>query len=140
MENGKSDQGFVALVGAGPGDPGLITVAGARLLEQAHVVVYDYLSNPRLLSYCPQAEIIYVGKKAASHSMSQEQINAILVEKARAGKRVVRLKGEIRSSSGAAEKNAKRWRRRESPTKLCRGLPPQSRRRRMRAFRSRIEI
>jgi uroporphyrinogen III methyltransferase/synthase len=93
MENGKSDQGFVALVGAGPGDPGLITVAGARLLEQAHVVVYDYLSNPRLLSYCPQAEIIYVGKKAASHSMSQEQINALLVEKARAGKRVVRLKG-----------------------------------------------
>jgi uroporphyrinogen III methyltransferase/synthase len=83
----------VALVGAGPGDPGLITVRGRRLLERADVVVYDYLSNPRLLSYCPQAECIYVGKKAAAHSMTQEQINALLVEKGRAGLRVVRLKG-----------------------------------------------
>jgi uroporphyrinogen III methyltransferase/synthase len=55
--------------------------------------VYDYLSNPHLLSYCPRAEMIYVGKKAAAHSMPQEQINALLIEKARAGKRVVRLKG-----------------------------------------------
>jgi uroporphyrinogen III methyltransferase / synthase len=85
--------GIVFLVGAGPGDPGLITVRGARLLEQADVVVYDYLSNPRLLSYCPRAQMIYVGKKAAAHSMPQEQINALLIEKARAGKRVVRLKG-----------------------------------------------
>jgi uroporphyrinogen III methyltransferase / synthase len=85
--------GIVFLVGAGPGDPGLITLRGARLLEQADVVVYDYLSNPRLLNYCPHAEVIYVGKKAAAHSMPQEQINALLVEKARAGKRVVRLKG-----------------------------------------------
>jgi uroporphyrinogen III methyltransferase/synthase len=83
----------VYLVGAGPGDPGLITVRGARLLEQADVVVYDYLSNPRLLSYCPRAEVIYVGKKAAAHSMPQEQINALLVAKARTGKRIVRLKG-----------------------------------------------
>ncbi|MDP9172243.1 MAG: uroporphyrinogen-III C-methyltransferase [Planctomycetota bacterium] len=83
----------VALIGAGPGDPGLITVRGARLLELAEFVVYDHLSNPRLLSYCPQAETIYVGKKAAAHSMSQEQINAMLVEKAQSGKRVVRLKG-----------------------------------------------
>ena len=91
----KSDQtpGIVYLIGAGPGDPGLITVRGARLLEQAEVVVYDYLSNPRLLSYCPHAEVIYVGKKAAAHSMPQEQINALLIEKALAGKRVVRLKG-----------------------------------------------
>jgi len=85
--------GIVHLVGAGPGDPGLITVRGAKLLEAADVVVYDNLSNPRLLSYCPHAELIYVGKKAAAHSMPQEQINALLVEKARAGKRVVRLKG-----------------------------------------------
>ncbi len=92
MKSSKT-AGIVFLVGAGPGDPGLITVRGARLLEQADVVVYDYLSNPRLLSYCPHAEAIYVGKKAAAHSMPQEQINALLVEKARAGKRVVRLKG-----------------------------------------------
>jgi uroporphyrinogen III methyltransferase/synthase len=86
--------GIVYLVGAGPGDPGLITVRGARLLERAEVVVYDYLSNPRLLSYCPEAaERIYVGKKAAQHSMTQDQINALLVEKGQAGKRVVRLKG-----------------------------------------------
>ncbi|HEY1339275.1 MAG TPA: uroporphyrinogen-III C-methyltransferase [Bryobacteraceae bacterium] len=86
--------GIVYLVGAGPGDPGLVTVRGAGLLERADVVVYDYLANPRLLSYCPAgAERIYVGKQAASHSMTQEQINALLVEQGRAGKRVVRLKG-----------------------------------------------
>lgn len=86
--------GIVHLVGAGPGDPGLLTVRGATLLEAADVVVYDYLSNPVLLNRCRlEAERIYVGKKAAAHSMSQEQINALLVEKGRAGHRVVRLKG-----------------------------------------------
>ena len=81
------------LVGAGPGDPGLITVRGAELLRSADVVVYDYLSNPKLLDHCPHAQTIYVGKKAANHSMTQEQINALLVEKGKSGKRVVRLKG-----------------------------------------------
>jgi uroporphyrinogen III methyltransferase / synthase len=85
--------GIVYLVGAGPGDPGLITVRGARLLELTDVVVYDALANPALLSYCPQAETIYVGKTAAAHSMTQDQINALLVEQGLAGKRVVRLKG-----------------------------------------------
>jgi uroporphyrinogen III methyltransferase/synthase len=85
--------GTVYLVGAGPGDPGLITVRGATLLAAADVVVYDYLSNPRLLAHAPRAEHIYVGKKAASHSMTQEQINSLLVEKAKEGKVVVRLKG-----------------------------------------------
>jgi uroporphyrinogen III methyltransferase/synthase len=88
-----SKTGIVYLVGAGPGDPGLITVRGAELLKSADVVVYDYLSNPQLLSHCPKAEAIYVGKKAAQHSMTQEQINALLVELGRSGKRVVRLKG-----------------------------------------------
>lgn len=86
-------RGIVYLVGAGPGDPGLITVRGARLLEQADVVVYDYLANPSLLSYCPQADCIYVGKKAAQHSMTQDEINALLVQKGLEGKSVVRLKG-----------------------------------------------
>src|SRR3954471_19356672 len=85
--------GIVYLVGAGPGDPGLITVRGARLLESADVVVYDYLSNPQLLALAPKAQAIYVGKKAASHSMTQDQINALLVEQGKAGRRVVRLKG-----------------------------------------------
>jgi len=85
--------GKVFLVGAGPGDPGLLTVKGARLLAAADVVVYDYLANARLLSHCPNAQKIYVGKMAASHSMTQEQINGVLVEQGLAGKNVVRLKG-----------------------------------------------
>lgn len=85
--------GFVALVGAGPGDVGLLTLRGRELLDQAQVVVYDYLANPQLLQFAPKAENIYVGKKAAQHSMSQEDINALLVKLGQAGKRVVRLKG-----------------------------------------------
>ena len=91
--NKPAIKGIVYLVGAGPGDPGLITVRGARLLASADVVVYDALANPALLQHCPSAAIIYVGKKAADHSMTQEQINALLIQKAREGKRVVRLKG-----------------------------------------------
>lgn len=92
-QSNQRGNGIVYLVGAGSGDPGLITVRGAELLARADVVVYDYLSNPQLLNHAPDAEAIYVGKKAASHSMTQEQINALLVERAQAGKRVVRLKG-----------------------------------------------
>jgi len=87
------DSGIVYLVGAGPGDVGLITVRGKELLERADVVVYDYLSNPQLLAHAPQARAVYVGKKAAQHSMTQEEINALLVAEGRAGHRVVRLKG-----------------------------------------------
>jgi uroporphyrinogen III methyltransferase/synthase len=89
----QNPTGIVYLVGAGPGDPGLITVRGAELLAAADVVVYDYLSNPELLAHAPGAEAIYVGKKAASHSMTQDQINELLVGQAQAGKKVVRLKG-----------------------------------------------
>jgi uroporphyrinogen III methyltransferase/synthase len=86
--------GTVYLVGAGPGDPGLLTVRGAELLARADVVVYDALANPRLLARCPRSEIVYVGKRAASHSMTQEQINRLLVDYAQAGRAVVvRLKG-----------------------------------------------
>ena len=85
--------GTVALVGAGPGDPGLITLRGSQLLAAADVVIYDALSSPRLLRHAPQAEHIYVGKLAARHSMTQDQINALLVEQAGLGRRVVRLKG-----------------------------------------------
>jgi len=88
-----SAKGIVHLIGAGPGDPGLLTVRGARLLALADIVVYDHLANPRLLSYCPRAQAIYVGKQSSAHSMSQEQINALLVREGLAGKRVVRLKG-----------------------------------------------
>jgi uroporphyrinogen III methyltransferase/synthase len=86
--------GKVWLVGAGPGDPGLMTVAGVAALAEAEVVVHDRLVSTRLLELAPSsAERIFVGKEAGAHALSQEQINALLVEKARQGKRVVRLKG-----------------------------------------------
>ncbi|SDO50649.1 uroporphyrinogen-III C-methyltransferase [Desulforhopalus singaporensis] len=87
--------GKVYLVGAGPGDPGLITVRGKRLLERAEVVVYDYLANRKLLKHVPStAELIYVGKKGGvKHTYTQEEINQILVDQAQLGKMVVRLKG-----------------------------------------------
>lgn len=87
-------KGFVYLVGAGPGDPGLFTIKGKVVLEQARVVVYDRLVSPEILAYAhPQAELIYVGKESNRHTLSQDEINALLVTKAREGKMVVRLKG-----------------------------------------------
>ena len=86
--------GRVFIVGAGPGDPELITVRGLRLLQQAQVVLYDHLVNPELLDEAPEdAQRIYVGKVSGHHSVSQEEINRLLVEKARQGLTVVRLKG-----------------------------------------------
>jgi uroporphyrinogen III methyltransferase/synthase len=86
--------GKVWLIGAGPGDPGLMTVAGVAALAEAEVVVYDRLVNAQLLKLAPSsAERIFVGKEAGAHALRQEEINALLVDKARQGKRVVRLKG-----------------------------------------------
>jgi uroporphyrinogen III methyltransferase/synthase len=86
--------GKVWLVGAGPGDPGLITVAGVERLREADVIVYDRLASPRLLKRARQgAELIFVGKMAGEGAHNQAKINELLVEKARQGKRVVRLKG-----------------------------------------------
>ncbi len=85
---------MVYLVGAGPGDPGLITAKGLAVLHRAQVVVYDQLASPELLKEAPaDAEIIYVGKKAGAHAVPQEGINDLLVARARAGLTVVRLKG-----------------------------------------------
>ncbi|MHB8377227.1 MAG: uroporphyrinogen-III C-methyltransferase, partial [Dehalococcoidia bacterium] len=92
--SGTARSGFVSLVGAGPGDPELITVGGAARLAEADVIVYDRLANPRLLALArPGAELIDVGKTPERHTLSQDEINALLVEQARAGRRVVRLKG-----------------------------------------------
>lgn len=85
--------GKVYLVGAGPGDPGLITVRGRECLEKADVVVYDRLVNDQLLALAPAAEHIYAGKEAGGHRMIQEDINALLIDRAQAGLDVVRLKG-----------------------------------------------
>lgn len=86
---------FVSLIGAGPGDVGLLTLRGKAALEAADVVLFDYLANPELLRYAPQARTIYVGKKGFSEYISQEQINALIVEQAQqgGGQRVARLKG-----------------------------------------------
>ncbi|WP_018131503.1 uroporphyrinogen-III C-methyltransferase [Effusibacillus pohliae] len=86
--------GKVYLVGAGPGDPNLITVKGLNLLQQADVIVYDRLCSPRLLSFAPaHAQRIYSGKTPEQHCMTQEEINRLLAEQAQAGKTVIRLKG-----------------------------------------------
>src|ERR1044071_174760 len=87
-------KGTVYLVGAGPGDAGLLTLRGAELLRRADVVVYDALVNPDLLRVAPgSAEMIFGGKRAKEHALTQDQINALLLAKAREGKMVVRLKG-----------------------------------------------
>lgn len=84
----------VYLIGAGPGDPGLLTLRGRELLGRADVVVYDALANEALLDLArPDAERVYVGKIAGSHALPQDGINALLAEKAGAGKTVARLKG-----------------------------------------------
>ena len=87
-------KGKCFLVGAGPGDPGLLTLRGNEVLGRAEVVVYDNLANPELLGLAPEtAELLYAGKKPDDHSMSQEEINRLLVEQTAAGRLVVRLKG-----------------------------------------------
>lgn len=87
-------RGMVHLVGAGPGDPDLITVKGLRCLRRADVVVYDRLVHPALLEEAPRrAERVYAGKRPGAHTIPQSQVCNLLVEHARAGRRVVRLKG-----------------------------------------------
>lgn len=87
-------KGICYLVGAGPGDIGLATLRAKECIEEADVIVYDYLSNAEMLRWAkPDAELIYAGKKAKDHTLTQDQINALLVEKAKEGKVVTRLKG-----------------------------------------------
>jgi uroporphyrinogen III methyltransferase/synthase len=82
------------LIGAGPGDPSLITVKGRRILTRADVILYDHLANDRLLDLAPaHAEKIYVGKKRATHEVTQEEISAMMIDRASRGLTVVRLKG-----------------------------------------------
>lgn len=86
--------GRVHLVGAGPGDPGLITVRGLDAIRRAEVIVYDRLVSPALLDRAPESALrIFAGKHAGAHCLPQERINALLVEHARLGRIVVRLKG-----------------------------------------------
>ncbi|MBV9642475.1 MAG: uroporphyrinogen-III C-methyltransferase [Verrucomicrobia bacterium] len=90
----NESKGLCVLAGAGPGDIGLVTVRAREALEQAQVVVYDYLCNPEILKWAPaDAEIVFAGKKSGQHTIHQEEINQFLVNKTKEGKRVVRLKG-----------------------------------------------
>lgn len=89
-----TSKGICYLVGAGPGDPGLLTLRGRECIEAADVLVYDYLCNPDFLRYSREGtEKIYVGKKAGDHALPQDQINLLIVKLAREGKVVTRLKG-----------------------------------------------
>ena len=93
-QRSSAGQGSVALVGGGPGDPGLITTRGRQLLAEADVVIVDRLAPKGLLdSLDPDIEVIDAGKAPHAHTLTQDQINALLIEHATAGRRVVRLKG-----------------------------------------------
>ena len=88
------EPGQVALVGTGPGDPELLTLRAIRLIQQADVVLHDNLVSREIMALVPTtAELVYVGKRRDNHAMRQEEINRTLVEQARRGRRVVRLKG-----------------------------------------------
>jgi uroporphyrinogen III methyltransferase / synthase len=90
----KESRGMCSLVGAGPGDIGLVTLRAKETVQEADIIVYDYLCNPEMLGWARlDAEIIYAGKKAGAHTMRQDEINEFLVTKTREGNRVVRLKG-----------------------------------------------
>jgi uroporphyrinogen III methyltransferase/synthase len=94
MPSETPQRGLVYLVGAGPGDPELITVKGRRCIASADVLIYDYLASPTLLAHArSDCESIYVGKKGGDHTLSQEGINDLIVAQARQGKIVTRLKG-----------------------------------------------
>jgi uroporphyrin-III C-methyltransferase len=115
--------GTVYLVGAGPGDPDLITVRGLRLLQQADVIIYDRLVPPQLLRQTlPQAELIYAGKSPGHHVLRQVQINALLIDRARKGNQVVRLKGGDPSVFGRAGEEMAVLRQAEIPYVIVPGV------------------
>jgi len=93
FKTNRSSGGIVYLVGAGPGDPGLLTLRGLEYLQKADVIIHDRLANHQLLAHAPQAKLIDVGKQPDHHPVPQTRINTILVKEARKGKTVVRLKG-----------------------------------------------
>jgi uroporphyrinogen III methyltransferase/synthase len=123
LQSEQKSAGTVYLVGAGPGDPSLITVGGANALAKADVVVYDRLAHPSLLYRAPdQAEKVYVGKQADRHAMKQDDINALLAERALSGKTVVRLKGGDPFVFGRGGEEADYLRLRQIPFVIIPGI------------------
>ena len=114
--------GSVWLVGAGPGDPELLTRKAERLLREAEIVFHDALVGDAILELCPQALTVSVGKRAGRHSKPQAMINWLLVEAARAGKKVVRLKGGDPSVFGRATEEMDYLRRQGVGVHICPGI------------------
>ncbi|MBC8102475.1 MAG: uroporphyrinogen-III C-methyltransferase [Cytophagales bacterium] len=115
--------GTVYLVGAGPGDPGLLTIAGRDALVKAEVVFYDRLAHPSLLGYAPKsAERIFVGKQSATHFVRQEDTNFLMADQALAGKTVVRLKGGDPFVFGRGGEEAEYLRERGVPFVIVPGI------------------
>ncbi|MDG2123504.1 MAG: uroporphyrinogen-III C-methyltransferase [Verrucomicrobiales bacterium] len=119
----EAEVGKCYLVGAGPGDLGLVTLKAKRCVEKADVVVYDYLSNPAILRWAqPGAELIYAGKKAKNHAIPQGGINALLIEKAKSGKTVTRLKGGDPMIFGRGGEEAQELREAGVPFEIVPGI------------------
>ncbi len=120
---GQSSQGIVYLVGAGPGDPGLITARALALIRRADCLIYDYLANEAFLAEAkPGAERLYVGKKGGDHTLPQREINQLLVDRARQGKTVVRLKGGDPYIFGRGGEEAQELRRQGIPFEVVPGI------------------
>ena len=120
---GEARPGKVWLVGAGPGDPGLITVKGKQCIAEADVIIYDSLANPTLLDGArPDCEVLYAGKRAGRHSMKQPEISALVAEKALEGKRVCRLKGGDPFVFGRGGEEALLLRKRGVPFEVVPGV------------------
>lgn len=113
--------GIVYIVGAGPGDPKLITVYGLECIQKADIIAYDRLVNPALLDFAKKdAELVYCGKLPGKHHLIQDEINALLVEKAQQGKIVTRLKGGDPFVFGRGAEEAEILKNHAFPMKLCR--------------------
>ncbi len=134
-ERAPSAQGCVWLVGAGPGDPELLTLKALRLIGEADVVVYDRLVSEEILALIPPTTLaLDVGKTPGFHGMTQQQISQLLIDLARSGRQVVRLKGGDPFIFGPAAKRCSSCRRRAFPVISCRASPPPSAARRPAAF------
>lgn len=119
----NNKKGICFLVGAGPGDPGLLTLRAKECLESADVVVYDYLCNPEILNHAPSdAEKIYAGKKAADHAIPQDELNDLLVKLSIEGKTVVRLKGGDPYVFGRGGEEAQELKKAEIPFEIIPGI------------------